>query len=108
MSTKNITNETANENFITDHGSTRFTKRRARRGPRPAAVETVLRADRTASATRPALPPATVAVPTVARPAGRCGRVGVPAGFVWVDEDGAEPGLWGPADAVMANGADVM
>src|SRR5262245_18615289 len=62
-----MTNDTANENFITDQGSTRLTNRRARRGPRPAAAETVLRAVRTASATRLPGPDGS----TVPRPAGR-------------------------------------
>src|SRR5207248_7052371 len=53
MATKNNTNETANENFITDHGSTRLTNSRARRGPREAAEETAARALRIASATLP-------------------------------------------------------
>src|SRR5215510_6073999 len=71
---------------MTDHGSTRLTNSRARRGPRPAAEETVPRAERTASATRPA-PEAgapTGAAPIVARPAGRCGRFPVPTGRVMV------------------------
>src|SRR4051812_16391873 len=76
------TTETANENFITDQGSMRLRFSRARRGPRPAAEETVERADRTASETR--------AAPTAAEPAagaappGRCfgppGCAGEPAG----------------------------
>src|SRR6059058_1815423 len=61
MATKNSTNDTANANFITDHGSIRLTNRRARRGPREAAEETAARALRTASATRP-LPSGTARV----------------------------------------------
>src|SRR5438876_5950401 len=53
MATKNSTNDTANENFMTDHGSMRLTNRRARRGPREAAPETAARALRTASAIFP-------------------------------------------------------
>src|SRR4051812_3917579 len=57
----NSTTETANENFITDHGSMRLRFSRARRGPRAAAEVTVDRAERTASETR--------AAPTAAAPA---------------------------------------
>src|SRR5215468_4906393 len=53
MATKNSTNDTANENFMTDHGSMRLTNRRARRGPREAAPDTAARAVRTASAIFP-------------------------------------------------------
>src|SRR6266480_49067 len=73
MATKNSTNDTANENFITDHGSIRLTNSRARRGPREAAEETAARALRTASATRPVprgtarvRAPAALAAPTAA------------------------------------------
>ncbi|GAA2587591.1 hypothetical protein GCM10010399_16990 [Dactylosporangium fulvum] len=52
MTTTKSTNDTANANFITDHGSIRFRCSRARRGPRPTAELTVLRAARTASVTR--------------------------------------------------------
>src|SRR3954468_5483415 len=52
----NSTNDTANENFMTDHGSTRFRYRRALRGPRLAAAVTVARALRIASVTRLAAP----------------------------------------------------
>src|SRR5690242_1882242 len=52
----NSTNETANENFMTDQGSTRFRYSRARRGPRLAAAVTVARALRIASLTRLAGP----------------------------------------------------
>src|SRR5882757_1941320 len=75
IATKNSTNATAKENFITDHGSIRLTNSRARRGPRAAADETVARAARTASATRPVLPveprprTAPVAVPAAPAPA---------------------------------------
>src|SRR5690606_24983528 len=62
--TTNSTNETANENFMTDHGSIRRMVSRARRGPRAAAEVTVLRATRTASTTR-AAPTAGRACPTV-------------------------------------------
>ncbi|GLH95264.1 hypothetical protein Pa4123_05360 [Phytohabitans aurantiacus] len=61
------TSDTANENFITDHGSMRLTFRRARLGPREAADATVLRAARTASPTRAA--PTAPAVRTEAPPA---------------------------------------
>src|SRR4051812_21025959 len=54
--TMKSTNETANENFITDHGSTRLRYSRARRGPRLAAAVTVARALRIASLTRLAGP----------------------------------------------------
>src|SRR3954470_1637758 len=64
--TMNRTTETANENFITDHGSIRLRFSRARRGPRAAADDTVLRAERTASETR--------AAPTAAEPAAAPGR----------------------------------
>src|SRR5690349_13938161 len=85
--TMNSTTETANENFITDHGSIRLRFRRARRGPRAAAEDMVERAERTASVTR--------AAPTAAAPEGRLpaslgavGRPGAPLG-----RDGAVPGL---------------
>src|SRR5581483_6587640 len=73
-----MTNDTANENFMTDHGSIRLTCSRARRGPRPTAAETVLRALRTASVTlaepeAPLGPPDTVPV----EPPGRTPRVPV-------------------------------
>src|SRR3954469_1993782 len=76
MTTTNITNDTANENFITDHGSMRLTCSRARRGPRPAAAATVARALRTASVTR-AEPAAAgpVAVPPIGPPPTVTGRV---------------------------------
>src|ERR687895_561543 len=61
------TTETANENFITDHGSIRLRFSRARRGPRAAAEATVDRAARTVSLTR--------AAPTAAEPAGPPGRL---------------------------------
>src|SRR5690606_28805111 len=48
----NSTSDTANENFITDHGSIRLTIRRARRGPR--GVVAVVREVRMASPTRAA------------------------------------------------------
>src|SRR5436853_220615 len=48
----NSTNDTANENFMTDQGSTRFRYRRARPGPRLGAAVTVARALRIASLTR--------------------------------------------------------
>src|SRR2546429_1547581 len=68
IATKNSTNETANENFITDHGSIRLTNSRARRGPREAADETAARALRTASATFPV--PRGTARPRAPAPAG--------------------------------------
>src|SRR5439155_16748190 len=72
------TNDTANENFITDHGSIRLTYSRARRGPRPTAAATLARALRIASPTRAA----PVAPPTVigafASPGGRTFTVDVP------------------------------
>jgi hypothetical protein len=54
MITRKRTSETANENFITDHGSIRFRASLARRGPREAAEVTLERAARTASVTRAA------------------------------------------------------
>src|SRR5258706_12236214 len=51
MRTTKRTKLTANANFMTDHGSIRFRCSRARRGPRPTAELTVLRAARTASVT---------------------------------------------------------
>src|ERR1700760_4403017 len=84
----NSTTETANENFITDQGSMRLRFSRARRGPRPAAEDTVERADRTASETRAA---PTEAEPVAAPPPGRC--LGPPGCCV-----GDAPGpLGGPA-----------
>src|SRR5207244_8659238 len=65
----NSTNETANENFMTDQGSTRFRYSRARRGPRLAAAVTVARALRIASPTR-------VPEPDVPRPPGPAGPPG--------------------------------
>src|SRR5258706_3658535 len=52
MTTTKSTNDTANADFITDHGSIRLRCSLARRGPRPTAELTVLRAARTASVTR--------------------------------------------------------
>src|SRR5258706_9293704 len=66
MATTNSTKDTANENFMTDHGSIRFRCSRARRGPREAAPATVARADRTASDPRAAPTAAADAAP--ARP----------------------------------------
>src|SRR3982751_2738568 len=83
----NSTTETANENFITDHGSMRLRFSRARRGPRAAADETVDRADRTASDTRAAPTAADAAgppgsLPSAGRPAGAPpGRSGAAPGF---------------------------
>src|SRR5258705_9527766 len=75
IATTNSTSDTANENFMTDHGSIRFRCSRARRGPRVAAPVMVARADRSVSDTR--------AAPTAAAP----GRVGAPttevAPVVW-------------------------
>ncbi|BCJ53228.1 hypothetical protein Asp14428_47030 [Actinoplanes sp. NBRC 14428] len=75
----NRTTETAKANFITDQGSIRLRFRRARRGPRAAAEDTVERAERTASETRAA---PTAAEPLAAPPdggfgavPGRCGTV---------------------------------
>src|SRR5687768_12341093 len=76
MMTTRSTNETAKENFITDHGSTRLMLRRARRGPREALVVTPVRAARTASVTRTAPAVAlftterSVAAPMAVRPSG--------------------------------------
>src|SRR5437762_3994341 len=72
IATKNSTNDTANENFITDQGSIRLTNSRARRGPREAAEETAARAVRTASATFP--PPTCTA--RARTPAPEIGAVG--------------------------------
>jgi hypothetical protein len=97
----NSTSETANENFITDHGSIFFSCNRARRGPREAAAATVARTFRTASPTwvraapAPAAPtladPTTLALPTdvpapiiEVRAPLVCAAVGGPAGRVWV------------------------
>src|SRR6476660_2933442 len=67
--TTSSTNETANENFITDHGSMRLRKSRARRGPRCAAPGTPR---------RPAS--VTLAEPTlVAAPIRPVGAPGAPA-----------------------------
>src|SRR5690606_15158298 len=52
ITSMNSTSDTANENFITDHGSIRFTVRRARRAPR--GVVAVVRAARGASPSRAA------------------------------------------------------
>jgi hypothetical protein len=84
----NSTTETANENFITDHGSIRLRFSRARRGPRAAADATVDRAARTVSVTRaaptaaePAIPPGRLPPPAGALP-GRCGAApGLPCGM---------------------------
>src|SRR5262245_49613132 len=54
MATTKSTRDTANENFMTDHGSMRLRCRRARRGPRVAAPATVARAERRVSDTRAA------------------------------------------------------
>jgi len=97
----NSTSETANENFITDHGSIFFSCNLARRGPREAAAATVARTLRTASPTwvravpAPAAPtladPTTLALPigaaapiTEVRAPLVCAAVGGPAGRVWV------------------------
>src|SRR5262245_60625023 len=79
IATKNSTNETANENFMTDHGSMRLTNRRARRGPRVAAA-TVERADRTASATLavPARPMVAVRAAVLLPPSGAPRTPGAP------------------------------
>src|SRR5690242_7795795 len=105
IATKNSTNDTANENFMTDHGSMRLTNSRARRGPREAADETAARALRTASATF--APPictararAPIAAPEITEVGDSAGPVAVsraPAGtdarpvltFAGGDEDGA-------------------
>src|SRR5262245_53586133 len=65
IATTNSTSETANENFMTDHGSMRLRCSRARRGPRVAAPATVARAERSVSETR--------AAPTTAAPEVRPG-----------------------------------
>ncbi|GAB3502990.1 hypothetical protein GCM10027575_06490 [Phytohabitans suffuscus] len=100
----NSTSDTANENFITDHGSMRLTLSLARRGPREAADATVLRAARTASPTRAAptaAAPVPAAAPTVrtdappaaARPVP--GLAGMPGGITGAP--GAGPGVTGAA-----------
>src|SRR5262245_59068766 len=66
----NSTSDTAKANFITDHGSIRLRCRRARRGPREAAAETVARAARTASATWALAAPGLPARPGPAAPDG--------------------------------------
>src|SRR5690606_2412926 len=67
----NSTSDTANENFITDHGSIRFTVRHARRGPR--GVVAAVRAVRSTSPTRAAptavpVPVGRMVMPLVGRP----------------------------------------
>src|SRR5258705_8860974 len=52
MTPRKTTNDPATATSITAHGSMRFRCSRARRGPRPTAELTVLRAARTASVTR--------------------------------------------------------
>src|SRR5215207_147403 len=113
MMTTSSTNETAKENFITDHGSTRLMLRRARRGPREAPVATPVRAARTASVTRtaPAVALLTterrVAAPIAVRPSGVPGLTvlsssagaGMPAGRV---NEGATLGCGSAATAGSA------
>src|SRR5690242_14233626 len=98
MITTSSTNETAKENFITDHGSMRRMLRRARRGPRDAPDATPVRAALTASVTRiaPAVALLTTersaAAPIAVRPTGAPGLTdpsffsspgtGIPAGLV--------------------------
>ncbi|GAA4453311.1 hypothetical protein GCM10023170_043320 [Phytohabitans houttuyneae] len=99
ITTMKSTSDTANENFITDQGSMRFTFSLARRGPREAADATVLRAARTASPTRaaptaaapaPAVPTVrTDAPPAAARPVP--GRAPAPGGMGGMP--GATPGF---------------
>jgi hypothetical protein len=89
----NSTIDTANENFITDHGSMRFRFSLARRGPRAAAPDALLRAARTASWTRaaPTAPaPPTAAPPTAVAPGptGRAGAAGIPTGRAAGGADG--------------------
>src|SRR5581483_7250503 len=96
MATKNSTNDTANENFITDHGSIRLTNRRDRRGPRAAAEVKVARAARTASAT--------LAPPNTARPA-VAGRVAVLPSVVGVAAGVTVVGAVVVAAAAPAGGA---
>ncbi|GHJ46652.1 hypothetical protein Cs7R123_39940 [Catellatospora sp. TT07R-123] len=98
--TTSSTNDTAKENFITDHGSIRLMLSRALRGPREADAPALERAARTASVTRtaPALALLTtdrrVDEPAAARPVAAPGRsapvagspsgTGMPAGRVYV------------------------
>src|SRR5919202_2990273 len=70
------TNDTANENFMTDQGSMRLTYSRARRGPRPTAAVTPARALRMASLTR-AAPVVGPALPVTGGPAMPPGRMPV-------------------------------
>src|SRR5947207_5835361 len=103
ITTISSTNDTANENFMTDQGSMRLMYRRARRGPRPAA--TVARAPRTASLTRAAplteigvvAPPGvralTVAVPRAAP--GRAAPIGGALVGMSDGSGGAETGCVG-------------
>src|SRR5262249_42049338 len=107
MITMNSTSESANANFITDHGSTRLTVSRARRGPRDAAIDDVVRAVRAASATRaaPSAPAAPVAgrpgrVPTATRPVtGPPGRVMPGAGGALIGGATATPVVTTGTDA---------
>src|SRR4051812_33111239 len=85
----NSTTETANENFITDQGSIRLRFSRARRGPRPAAEETVERTERAASETRAA---PTAADPDAVCPPGRCLGPPVVVGCLGPTADGLGPG----------------
>src|SRR5262245_4584598 len=72
IATTKSTSETANENFITDHGSIRLRCNRARRGPRPGPAAAPARALRIASDTRAEPTPPTdtgaVASPVARRP----------------------------------------
>src|SRR3954470_20395352 len=80
----NSTNDTANENFMTDHGSMRLRYRRARRGPRLAAAVTVARALRMASVTLLPAPAGPDAVDG-GGPAGACAGFGrAPVVMGWV------------------------
>src|SRR4051812_31559341 len=96
----NSTTETANENFITDHGSMRFRFNRARRGPRAAAEATVWRAARTVSVTRAAPTAAALTAPPRGRlppSAGAPVRGGAACGITPVRPAGLPPPRFGPA-----------
>src|SRR5262245_8687619 len=88
IATTNSTRDTANENFITDHGSIRLRCRRARRGPR-FAPPVAVRVGRPVSGTRTGLCPVT-------------GRVGVATGETY---DVAPVVCRSPAPVTLVTGA---
>src|SRR5690606_41657769 len=97
----NSTSDTANENFITDHGSIRLTIRRARRGPR--GVVAVVREVRMASPTRAAPTAVPVLIGrmvtfSVGRPRSEERRVGTTGRAQRLSSSTAEERVHGAAD----------